>query len=333
MSWSHSELVERFKQGKTKGSASHMYIEGDTLYSYGSHFPLLVRVPFGYLMNADKYSSSTSRHQRHVMGLASLQVPFSVLGAAGVPNGTYKWDDGNWCFTIIDKKDEVWDIIAYTKRDRTCEECEMGLKNSYHNSEGGETTYWSCKMRKQAHKVCKYISISPEKWATLSEDEQSHWSERTERRPSGAVIEWKGKYYLSSMDVESRHPDYFMVELPHAVETVDEAFESLIPAQVKDKKYRRQGEWFFTEDKDIENPKKTYREMEQEFCLPLSNDSSNPHLATRGCRTNDGGIMVSGGIHHRQHGLLQLSKSDNPKIFDAYMNTAVHSWSTGGKVD
>ena len=63
MAYSHSQLVERFKDGKIQGSSSSMFIEGDTLYSYGRHFPLLIRVPHwknGYIMNADKYSVSTS---------------------------------------------------------------------------------------------------------------------------------------------------------------------------------------------------------------------------------------------------------------------------------
>lgn len=341
MGYSHSTLVERFKQGKTKGSASHMYISGDTLYSYGSHSPLLVRVPFGYLMNADKRSSSTSGHQRHCMGLATLQVPFSVLSVARIPH----YSGEEQCFRVIDKKDEVWEIIGAQKNAVECADCEHKEKPwgerpqgcqawGTDNGCGKKVDSFKCGLiYRRQRDLCKKVKISAQKYNEMSEDEKLGWQELTERRPSGAVIEWNGKYYLSSMDTESRHPDYFLVELPHAVETVDEAFESLIPAQVKDKKYRRQGEWFFVEDNDIEKPRVTYREMEQEFSLPMSNDSSNPHIATRGCRTNDGGVLVSGGIHHREHGLMQLSKSDNPKIFNAYINTAVNSWSAGGRVD
>jgi len=61
-----------------------MYIDGDTMYSYGSHFPLVIRLAKGgYLINGDRYSVTTSQHQRLVFNLGP-QVPFTALRAAGI---------------------------------------------------------------------------------------------------------------------------------------------------------------------------------------------------------------------------------------------------------
>lgn len=63
---SNSELARRFAAGETKGKGSHMFIEGDTIYSYGYHFPVARRTPQGMLFNSKGYSSTTARHKRLV---------------------------------------------------------------------------------------------------------------------------------------------------------------------------------------------------------------------------------------------------------------------------
>lgn len=80
------DLVERFGKGATSGQGSNMFIEGDTLYSYGHHFPLVIRLTGGgYLHNGDTYSVTTSGHQSHCRSaLSGPQVPFSALNAANV---------------------------------------------------------------------------------------------------------------------------------------------------------------------------------------------------------------------------------------------------------
>jgi len=48
---------------KTSGKGSNFYFEGDTIFSYGSHFPIARRVNENfYLMTQRGYSVSTSRH-------------------------------------------------------------------------------------------------------------------------------------------------------------------------------------------------------------------------------------------------------------------------------
>ena len=43
----------------------NIWFEGDVIYSYGTHFPMAVRLPGGfYVLNGDRYSPTTSNHQR-----------------------------------------------------------------------------------------------------------------------------------------------------------------------------------------------------------------------------------------------------------------------------
>ena len=366
MAYSHKQIVQRFTDGKTKGRSSSMYIEEHVLYSFGSHFPLLVKTPFGYLMNADKYSSSTSNHQSHCFRIATVMIPFSILRAANIPNGTwigYKTEDGEpeqRIFNLIDNTPEVWELKGAHKNALECKDCahktiqyscgDCKYINDWSYDKRPKDCYRWDDTRNDCHKkqpdgftcglpykeqqrYCKQVRISAAEYEKLTEDEQGKWQKIEERHPSGCVIEHGGSYYLSSTDTSAKRLDYFMVKLPCPVSTVAEAYEVLIPEQVKGKKYVRQGEWFFVEDTDTENPKRTYKEMNAPFRMPLQNDSSNPHTATRGFLTNDGSIKVSGAVDHREHGRLRLSKADNPKIFTAFVNTAVASWSAGGKVD
>lgn len=62
----NKQIVAKFVSGATKGknSTGSMFIEGDTLYSYGYHFPLAKRNADGtFWVNPDRYSVSTSKQQ------------------------------------------------------------------------------------------------------------------------------------------------------------------------------------------------------------------------------------------------------------------------------
>lgn len=65
---SRNQLAEEFAEGKKKGRASNLFIEGDTIYSYGYHFPIATvdRKTRTAEFNEDKYSQSTSSQQSAV---------------------------------------------------------------------------------------------------------------------------------------------------------------------------------------------------------------------------------------------------------------------------
>lgn len=80
----------------TKGPlrASNIVVNGDLLYSYGTHFelarPLRDRKGEiqGFLLNGDSYSVTTSTHQSHVRSVLSREetviIPHSALNSAGI---------------------------------------------------------------------------------------------------------------------------------------------------------------------------------------------------------------------------------------------------------
>lgn len=277
MGMSQSQLLDKFESGATRGSASHMFIDGDTLYSYGSHFPLLIRRDFGYLLNADKYSVTTSSHQSLCRHIATVVIPFSALRNAGIKPHA---------FNLIHKDRERIDT-------RQCKDKDGNI-----------------------------ITVE-------------------ERRPESCIIWQDDRYYLSSMDIWQ----YFIVELPQPCDTCQQAFDMLVPPEVRGKEYQRQGEWFIIKaeelpislfadgapvDKD-KISKLVYKAMLPRYVLP-HRDNGNPHTATRGMFAN-GIHYISGRLRHPQHRMLRLSKSDNPQIFEAYENTALNSWSANGNVD
>lgn len=64
----NKQLVQSFVDGTNKrNSRSNIFIDGDTIYSYGYHFPMATRQADGsYIVTNRSYSSSTSRHQRYL---------------------------------------------------------------------------------------------------------------------------------------------------------------------------------------------------------------------------------------------------------------------------
>lgn len=67
MPYSNAEVAQRFKEGKIRGKSHNMFIAGDSIYSYGWHFPIAKRIgPGEYLFNTESRSMSTSKHQAAV---------------------------------------------------------------------------------------------------------------------------------------------------------------------------------------------------------------------------------------------------------------------------
>ena len=66
MTMSNDAVAKAYADGATEGASRNMYIAGDTIYSYGPHFPIAKRIPGGYIVNSDDYSSTTARHKSDV---------------------------------------------------------------------------------------------------------------------------------------------------------------------------------------------------------------------------------------------------------------------------
>lgn len=346
MTLPQSVVIRRFViDENSKGSASNVFIEDGVLYSTDKSFPLLIRVPHwdnnphtktykvysetykaysdeiykkAFILNADRgwsgvFGGGTSLHQWQCFKYATIQIPFSALEKA-IPEifeQSNFYNPINLNFEeleLIDKTEERWDCIGYKHRD-----------------------------------TGKFISANKFSRNDISNRESIQYEAVKERRPESVVLKFRDRYYLSSMD----DTQYFIVHLPKPVRSVDEAFDILKPPQVKGKEYKRQGEWFFIElelpEKEI---KRTYKILSQNFILPKDDPRSNDHIATRGGWIMDIAFskkpnldinaktpIVSGQIRHPEHRMLKLSTLDNCKIFVAFENTALGSWSAEGKVD
>ena len=71
----NKELAHQwFHRLTPEGNASHYYFRGDTIYSYGSHFPIARHYKGVVLFNSGGYSSTTARH----MSLTRAAIPDST---------------------------------------------------------------------------------------------------------------------------------------------------------------------------------------------------------------------------------------------------------------
>lgn len=75
------ELAEKFAMGSTKGSArdGRIFIDGDTIYSYGYHFPIARRInPTTFELTTKKYSVTTTK-QTSTVHRALARHGFTVI--------------------------------------------------------------------------------------------------------------------------------------------------------------------------------------------------------------------------------------------------------------
>jgi hypothetical protein len=298
MAYSNYEAVKRFVNGKTKGGSHNIFADGDTLYSFGHHFPMLVRRDFGFLLNGDKYSVSTSAHQSLCRLHAHVQLPFSLLQKARVPYTEV---------SIINRgQNPNPRPIRWYKQIlmRTGKYNRWGSLASTHNARVG------------------YLYITDNDYHKLPQEYKGNWNQYHDYIGHASVLFHQEQYYLL---VEERWGQYSLSQLPRKAKTVKKASVSLIPEKIRDSDYQQQGEWLFVEIKNNANAKTICKQMQPKFTMPNPTDNYNAYIATRGCILN-GDILVSGQIRNPYHRQLVLSKSDNPKIFKAYHNLATESW-------
>ena len=105
----HDSVIWNFFHSKDRihyKSAARVFFDGNTLYSYGYHFRLAVRTKAGrYIINADKYSVTTSGHTSMCIGnspAGTPQIPFSALDAARINVKGIE---------IVDKTEDIWEEV------------------------------------------------------------------------------------------------------------------------------------------------------------------------------------------------------------------------------
>jgi len=83
------DVAEAFANGSTKAKTERVFIDGDTIYSYGRHFAMAKKIGNSIvLFNSLGYSSSTSKHKSYTRcalerkGFKIIQVPDCDLANA-----------------------------------------------------------------------------------------------------------------------------------------------------------------------------------------------------------------------------------------------------------
>lgn len=215
-------------------SGGNVFYDGDTIFSYGYHFPMATVMRDGHeqpswvLVNGDRFSVSTSRHQSEVRhqvmrsGLPSIIVPFSALNAAEIAPNSIE--------------------IVEVRPDRT-EEIHRSTDVAPSDREGA---LWAC-LGSSEQRHWDAEPNAPVRWTEdgnraveLGTDGRWHWVEsRHWLGDSTFRAKVRGKRerrrFLSSFDYQEREPLYFLCELPRSssADSVEQAYEDLKPPQVK----------------------------------------------------------------------------------------------------
>lgn len=330
------EVAEAFAKGRGPKKAYSVYrqpcSEGDIIYSWGSHFPMAVKnnLDKTYLINGDRYSVSTSKHQTYVRRAIadynkgdynSLIVPFTALRRS---LNVYHWFDLH--IKVID--------VGQDKEIMRCLTCGIDFDTYDKYVDHSVNIYLP------SHKMFYFHQLAPSTFSVTYFD--------------------KTKYYISGFDETSngRSDGYFLSELPSKPRDIAHAFEILKPRAVKDAekkgiKILRQGDIFAipTDLMTIRLKKRGAFEKADRYqknvwgywtqatvtVVDYPSLLNTSHVATEVIRTPKQ-IYARGIIRHRptefgrslpEHRNIKLGN----KWHRIYRNTALASFSMGGRVD
>jgi hypothetical protein len=316
----NSEVIQAFfdreEKPYTNRNGSIFFQEYDNtrvLYSYGTHFALAVMTDDYILLNGDRYSATTSSHQSAVRRAApdsAFTTSFDMLARG----------------PLIDVTRVPIDILNTTD-----EEGQGYSDDSFPLSPVPEERKEEYKeILRKATRITRRTSWSTGRLCL------SAW-----HRAGYMLFAHEEKYYIAGQDEQQ----YFVSEIvkPEYM-TVNSGLNALKPKEVRNaeranKEVHRQGDWFFVKmDVSDKEAKKAYKTMAPKIEL-RQDDNESSHIATRACHVldlvfdkvhrhvNARDTVVSGQIRHPQHAMLKLSLSKNPKLFLAYPNNAIRSWS------
>lgn len=213
------EAVMKFSDGYAANGGNIFSEDGKFLYSYGRHFVLAYRANSPhctFIINGDKYSVSTSRHQ----SICQSYLDGITVGASAFPFNLFRELERKNAVVVDAEKDKHWHNCWSEK-----------LPDWATPQNGAEYRYDKDGELVAAHRPGGLLVKL--------------------KKPAGSRgIKAAAGYYLCGMDEGS----YFCVLLPSTAkpETILEAFEALEPEEVTMARrggltVRRQGEWYFVE--------------------------------------------------------------------------------------
>lgn len=282
---SYSEVAQRWVDrclGKTDRPAfrsnGRMYESNGRIWSYGSHFELgrLIRDdrgrPHTWLLNGDRFSVTTSKHQGIVRGavattgIPSLIVPYTALGSAGITLDTIRLlavEDDRWepthhriPGTFGGEDDVSWLPVTLGYQNR---KDQVGVLRS----DLGEVieVHRSAAAGERIEDAPAYTRYTPpvrmhDVMAEQLGDGQYQWT--TSRHFLGASVfqarvsgERRRSRWLSGFDENERRDLYYLARLPASsrASTYKQALEDLAPRAVhaalaQGRDVKRQGDMF-----------------------------------------------------------------------------------------
>lgn len=274
-----------------------LFRSAGVLYSYGYHFPLALHLGRYQLINADRYSKSTDKHQSYTISRCGnpVEIPFSALAEMinsyrKVPVNLRLRDDYGFNpnelmdnMEILDTMNDVWTEKGRNIKGEIIWEHTLGA------------TLFTYTFNNFTH------------------------------------------YILSGIDDTGKGIHvYFMTELVGTPQTVDEAFECMKPEEVKIAEakgldVRRQGEWFFVKsDWDYDG------KGEKDYMLKDPDGDKGHHKVSEGLLMADGSQQVRGIVKHINGDHKQVKLYDDVKHKEwylAYHNLQIKSFTATGAVD
>ena len=226
MSKSHYEVLAGLRDGK-EYTGCNVFVDNGIAYSYGRHFPLVVRRDAKsnlethetwYLLNGDKYSISTSKHQSYTYQIYSEypRVSFTALSAAGIDYRKCKIVD--W---VKDDGDFAWP--EYENFENFKQDIPIGAE--YHEDKDKDGNI----VCKSYHKIGGAVLKQDDKYFICGMDEAS--------------------YFISLLPCPvSSIAEAYQVLQPIVVQQ----------AIMQGIDVKRQGEWFFIPRSDLKIPEKKF---------------------------------------------------------------------------
>lgn len=304
----HQTVIRRFAEGKNY-VGSRIFAEGNRLYSYGRHFTLAIHRREAesnkkdgkdwFLLNGDKYSVSTSKHQGYTYHTFHNfpRVAFSAIHAAGIDESrcnVIDWtNDKNGSVHISD------DPILFANFKKT-----MPIGAEYHE-----------RKKKTGEVYYKYYHLI-----------------------GACVLEQDGKHYLCGMD-EGSYFVSLLPKKVKSIDQAYQALKPEIVKKMENElqaNVLRQGEWFFFPSY---HPGKQWKKAEKSAALPSVDSSSNRHVCTRllkmdNCYFVSGIVRHKNSFNNRRADHKPVKLGDGKKdIYQAVCNTAKGNWSANGRVD
>lgn len=300
------EVIKAWYRGESEPYTTpngSLYHEDGILYSYGDHFPLAIHIGGKVLVNGDRYSNSTAKHQSYLFNQLSqwerVEIPFSALDRAlGKVNN--RWGRG---YVNIDPKDLEQNL-------RVVDQCgDTWIDTNRRDREGNiikEHTLGGC------------VFTYNERTFFSGIDETGIGTHR---------------YFLTELvdSVETVEQGLDSMK-PEEVKEAERAGKEVL----------RQGEWFFVPQGDKFNElvkidiKEGTLKIDKNTMLVREEGDTGHHFVSESITSDIGKQIVRGIVKHseRDHKQLKLYTDVKSKgWYIAYHNIQVQSFNAVGNVD